>query len=332
VPSEPDVVRVLREFKRALLAGEAEQVATLTLRWRDVERLLEESILLLAQELADLHATGMPATQGAVMRLERYQRLLAQVLDEIARYTAYAERLVTTGQREMAALGLDAAHAAIRASGVRGGFNVLPVSAVEAMVGLAGDGSPLFDVLRKRALSPDAVEGLTQALVRGTALGWNPRKTARAMRSGLAEGLQKALVIARSEQLRVYRHATVEGYRQSGVVSGFRRLATKDARTCMACLVSDGEVFRLEQEMDDHPCGRCTAVPIIIGMPPVQWQTGAEWFGGLAESTQRRMLGDRRYELWREGRFGLEQLRRTAHSDVWGDSPRVATVAELVAA
>lgn len=326
---EPDVVRVVRAFKRDLLGREAGQIAEMTRRWRDIERLLEEAIQALAQEMRDIAAAGEAVTQGMLLRQERYRRLLVQVQREVERYTAYAERLVTAGQREMAGLALDGAHAAIRASGVRGAFDRLPVSAVQNMVGLAGDGSPLFGVLQRRALTPDAVEGLTQALIRGTALGWNPRKTALAMKNGLADGLQKALVIARTEQLRVYRHATTEAYRASGVVRGFQRLAAKDARTCMACLLSDGEVFGLESELDDHPGGRCVAVPIIIGGPEMTWQTGAEWFVGLPAEKQRAMMGARHYDAWKGGSFDLAALRRTVHSDVWGDSPRVATLAEL---
>ena len=123
--------------------------------------------------------------------------------------------------------------------------------------------------------------------------------------------------------------ATVEGYRESNVVSGFRRLAAKDGRTCLACLMSDGETFDLASDLTDHPNGRCVAVPILVGREPPQWQTGREWFETLPPERQREMMGAERYDAWSRGAFDLSALRRTAHSDVWGDSPRVATLAEL---
>jgi hypothetical protein len=111
-------------------------------------------------------------------------------------------------------------------------------------------------------------------------------------------------------------------------VSGFKRLVTKDARTCLACLASDGEVFESADELEDHPNGRCAAIPILTVGPQAQWENAAQWFDNLDEATQERMLGNK-YEAWSEGRIQFSDLRKTAHSETWGDSPRVATLAEL---
>lgn len=330
--AEPEVVRVMRAFKAALLDREAEAMARMGVRWREVERSLEMRIQSLLDEIQLLRETGHEPSRGQLLRMDRYQSLLRQVREELAGYEAWATRQIAAEQRELARMGIENAQAAIRASGVRVAFNRLSVSAVEYMVGLAGDGSPLFSVLKKRALWPEAVDGLTSALIKGVALGWNPRKTASRMADGLAQGLNKALLIARTEQLRAYRHASVEQYRASGVVSKMKRLATKDGRTCMACLMSDGELLELGEELSDHPGGRCTSVPVVIGMPEVRWQTGREWFECQSPERQREMMGPQYYEAWRAGLFDLGQLRTTVHSDVWGDSPRVRPLSELLAA
>ena len=78
------------------------------------------------------------------------------------------------------------------------------------------------------------LDRLGRTLIVGTAQGWNPRKTAARMKGDLAGGLQKALTIARSEQMRVYREATRAQYERSGVVSGQRRLSAHDDRVCPA--------------------------------------------------------------------------------------------------
>ncbi len=327
---EPAVVRVMREFKAGLLRREAGQVREMVRRWRDVERRLAGRIEALAEEIARERAAGAIVTQAQALQLERYQSLMAQVRAEVTTYERWLDGYVTAGQRELAGMGVQQAAASIRAAGVRAGFNVLPAEAVEYLAGLAADGAPLFDLLRARALWPEAVDGLTRTLTDAVAMGWNPRKTASRMADGLAQGLQKGLVIARSEQLRVYRRASVEQYRASGVVQAFRRLAAKDGRTCLACLARDGELIPLRQEMYDHLQGRCSTVPQLIGAPELRWQTGAQWFRTLDASTQRDIMGDGLYDAWKRGKgFDFAELAKLTHSDVWGKGLRVATLQEL---
>ena len=326
---ESQVAQVVRRFKSLLLDREAASMWQMAVRWRMVERTIEGHIDALATEIAQRQAEGEKVTPWHVQRMERYHRLQAQVRDELRRFQADAEAQIIANQRDYAELGIEAAYEAIRVGKAGVSFDRLPVSAVETMTGLAGDGSPLFSVLQKRAVTPEAVAGLTDSLVDAIAMGWNPRKTAVAMKDGLAQGLNKALVIARTEQLRSYRMANVAQFRESGVVRGFRRLVTKDARTCLACLMSDGETFALAEELTDHPNGRCVAVPVLAGEERPDWLQGRDWFESLPEDMQRQMMGDAKYESWQRDGWDLSALRKTAHSDVWGDSPRVATLEEL---
>ena len=263
MPKDPRVVRLMREYKAALLRREADQMREMGARWVLFERQLDREMQGLAEEIARTATAGTTMTARQIERLDRYQRLKAQTMRQVQGYQAWADSYVARGQTEMLDLGARQAADAIQAAGVRGGFNRINASALEFMVGLCRDGSPLFDVLKKRALSPDAVHGLTDELVKATGLGWNPRKTATAMKDGLAQGLDKALQIARTEQFRAYRFASDEEYRASGVVVSKRRLAAKDGRTCAACLAQDGDVIPLGTDMFDHPEGRCLGVPDI---------------------------------------------------------------------
>lgn len=326
--ADPEVVVIAREFKAALLAQERGAMLVMGRRWAMIERSLQTYIDALVQELGSIEALAS-MTPEQLYRMDRYQALVMQVREQMRLYERWAEGQITAAQRQAIEMGRETATESLAAMGVDMTWNRLPVRAAEIMVGLAGDGAPLFSLLQQRALWPDAVEGLTQALLKGMALGWGPRKTAARMADGLAEGMNKALTIARTETMRAYRMATVESYRESNVISGFRRLAAKDGRTCMACLMSDGETFDLADDLTDHPNGRCQAVPILAGQEPPQWQTGREWFETLPAERQRDMMGGAHYDAWKRDGWDLSELRRTAHSDTWGDSPRVATLAEL---
>lgn len=318
MPAPSRVVSVMNEFKADLLAREASQVSAMVARWRQVETRLEAQIAALAQE-----ATAVNATRGQIMRMERYQALLAQTREQIAYYEGYAEQTITQKQIEWGRLGLDEAATAIQESywdaGLNVSFNRLPTEAVERMVGLAGDGSPLFDVLQKRALYPDAVQGLTDALVQGVARGWNPKKTASRMADGLAEGLDKALTIARTEQLRVYRVSSQDQYRASGVVTGYRRLSAHDDRVCAGCLAEDGQECELDLDFEAHPNCRCTTVPIVEGVEPPEWTAGGDWFAEQDEETQREILGPGRYELWQNGQVSdFRAFATHLYDETWG--------------
>lgn len=326
--ADPAVVVAMRAFKRDLLARETGQMAAMTRRWLQIEKTLQGDLNALLGKADEWRKDGRNPTRAMIMGEERYRSLIAQANAEATRYQHYAEGLITSEQRYLGELGIEHAAEAIRAAGGVS-FNILPRDAVEYMTGLCGDGSPLFSLLKERAIAPDAVSGLTDALVKGIGAGYNPTKVARQMADGLSAGLQKALVIARTEQLRVYRTANVAQYRESGVVKSFRRLATKDARTCLACLARDGELIPLGREMYDHPMGRCTSIPVLEAGPEIEVETGAQWFERQSDGKQREILGAQRYKEWKGGVFQFSNLARVTHNDTWGDGLRVPTLQEL---
>lgn len=337
-PPEPLVVLRMREFKALLLARENAQMEQMARRWLDVERALDAQIYALAMEAKQLQDAGVTISKKRLFDLQRYRTLRAQVRDETAAYAQYTERIVTSGQASMAALGIDNAQETIQLSYWQHSripvfFNRLPIEAVENMVGIAGDGGPLGALIRQRMITDsDAMERLTRSLIEGTALGRNPRDTAEIMRTDLTGGLDKALVIARTEQLRVYRQASAAQYQASGVVTGQKRLTAHDSRVCPACLADEGHVYPINVSIPDHPNGRCTGVPVVKGLPEVKWLGGEAWFKTQDEATQRAILGNGRYDAWKSGSVNFGQFTRLQHNDVWGDNPQTPALSELLSA
>jgi len=337
-PPEPRVVTVLRDFKAELLARETRQMQAMARRWRGVEERLDAEIAALADQVAQMQAEGETINAARVWRLERYQKLQAQTLREFELYAEYAARDITGAQRDLAALGIEQSAQAIQWSywprlGV--GFERLPVEAVETMIGLAGDGAPIGDLLKLRMVRdalgnplPGVWDQLTQALINGTALGWNPRKTARQMRDSLAGGLQKALVIARTEQLRVYRLTAWEQYQRSGVVKAQRRLCAHDDRVCAACLADEGHIYF--GPIPDHPNGRCTGVPVVEGLPPITWTGGQDWFDRQSDARQLAIMGPDKLAAYRQGQFEFGALATRTQHPTWGGGLAVTPLSQLV--
>lgn len=110
----------------------------------------------------------------------------------------------------------------------------------------------------------------------------------------------RAEMIARTESLKASNAATVEAYRQSGVVEAKEWLAERDSRCCLFCLALDGKVIGLNKNYFDkgdtytvdgstmkfdftnvgeppaHPACRCTTIPVIVGSKSYTLEQKAE--------------------------------------------------------
>lgn len=333
MPTEPLVVRIMREFKEALLAEEQEQLLEMARRWLTIERALSGDMLSLAMHIDELRVAGETVSASRLFQLSRYRSLLAQTRVEVLRYADYAEGLIAGKQAEWGALAISNATDAINAAFISAGtvparFDILPVEAIQSMVGLAGDGSPLSQLLRDSYA--DAAEGITNALLRAITIGQNPRVTAAEMAEGMSVSLNRMMVTARTEQLRVYRDASRRQMASSGVVEGYRRLCAHDDRVCPACLMAEGRVYPLDEPLDEHPQGRCAQVPIVKDLPRVEWLAGEDWFTTQDEETQRTILGDKYFDAWQGGQFELSAIVSRREDDRWGASLHPTPLSELV--
>ena len=194
---------------------------------------------------------------------------------------------------------------------------------------LAQGGQPLDRILCNAY--PLAVEGITNKLITGAALGWQPRKTAREIlrNGGLDRALNHILLVARDQQIRHYRESQREAYGRSRVVYGYKRLAAKSDRTCMACLVLDGTIYATKQRMEIHPQDRCALVPLVIGRSIPAWRTGLAYFKQLSPARQKKMLGPGKFAAWKAGDFELRQLVTVKGNEVWGDGVQVTSLKAL---
>lgn len=312
------VVTTMNDFRAALLQRESAQMTAMAHQWLGVEQVLQAQTDALALQMANSNVT----TMGQLARMERYRDLRRQIDKELNKYADYAEGRITSGQRNMIVDALSHSQATVNAIATEAQitvpFNRLPVSAVENMVGLAGDGSPLRVILNDATRG--AGDALGQQLVNGIALGRNPIAVARqAMRLGLGQSFTRMQNISRTEMLRTYRQASLTSYQSSNVVIGYKRLSARDSRTCIGCLAADGRVYGLEG-FDSHVNCRCTMIPILKGIPPVQFETGQEWLVRQPESVQRSIMGPGRYDAWQSGRATLDDMVTTVQNDVWGAS------------
>lgn len=320
---EPRVVTVIREYRDALAQRELAVMQDMANQWVKIEQRLDSDIVALQLTMAQKAGENRVITQQMVWREERYQILKGNLAEAVKDYNRdYLVPTISKAQGDFGLFGIQAATDAIRASFTASfgpDFKVLNREAVETMVGFLGNGSPLNTLLKNDY--PEALEGLTQALINGVVRGASPIQVANEMTYGMGMGLDRSILIAGTEMNRTYRSAVIQEYRESGVVTGFRRLVLK-AGACMACLFLDGERLETKDELDDHPRGHCQAVPEVVGVGAPKWETGPEWFKGLDPAQQEEKLGPELFEKWQKEGFDLAGLVSKEHSSEWGSTPR----------
>lgn len=334
-PKDPTVVRVMHQFRADLMAREASTMQTMTRRWLGVEERLNVLFEATVERAQALQAEGKVLTQAQLFQLDRYRAMTLEAREQFTDFANWAGDFVGSTQLAAASDGLQAANEALAATFAdqgtnRPGWRPLNVEAANFQAGFAGDGTPLGQLIAEAW--PQAAQGITQELINGVALGHNPRRVARAMANGYSAGLDRSLTIARTEALRSYREMSRAQYQASGLVRAYQRLATRDHRTCIACLVKDGQTYDLREPLDEHPNGRCALVPVVHGFRPLEWQRGASWFEDQSEATQRDMLGGKAFDLWKAGRITLPDLVGVHTHPDWGDAIHVRSAAAALEA
>lgn len=280
--------------------------------WTRLEAMLNALLLEIGTEIP---------TRGQLTRMERYRALISQITIELTGLQALtgneigaAGDLISLGEqhaRELISLGMGGS------TQVAAMFNVLPRSAIETLLGFLDPAGPLF--ARLRNLAGVNAEYVAGAMIEGITLGWNPRRIARAVRDAFGRGLTDALRFVRTAQLWAYRESSrASMVANQSVLQGWVWSAHFDDRVCMSCVVMHGTVHPVTETLNDHHNGRCTPIPLVIGFDnPVQ-QTGLQWFTEQSEATQRALMGPGKYDAWRNGRIGLEQLTEERQDDVYG--------------
>jgi len=330
-------------FRRELLTNERAADS-------DMVRVYGEAWRRTSQRTADVQAqirtarlTGQSISPAWFYQQDRAETLQAQIEAELRRFAAYAEESTTALQRQAVtaagghAAGLVDLAAGVRPAGLEVPFDVLPTAALQDLVGFAADGSPLRDVFGEIA---GVAERVTDTLGASLAAGLGPRETARLLRRQFGVGLARALTISRTETLRAYREAMHRNYEaNSDVVEGWVWHATLTPRTCAACWAMHGTVHRLDERMDEHPNGRCTALPVLkpwrelgLDIPdrrPVV-VSGEDEFAKLTPAEQERVLGKAAFVAWQDGAVALKDFAAHRHSAEWGDTLQVASLEKML--
>jgi hypothetical protein len=66
-----------------------------------------------------------------------------------------------------------------------------------------------------------------------------------------------------------------------------------------------------------------------MGVSEPAWQSGVSWFRSQSEADQRSILGESRFQAWKDG-ASLEDMSKFVSNPTWGGSFVPTPVSELV--
>lgn len=188
---------------------------------------------------------------------------------------------------------------------------------------------------RRAPLAHDAATAMRRSLIRGVALGQNPRTTAahmlRTSERHFNGGLTRALNIARTETLDAQRSAAAAYQLQHrDVLRGWVWTCKLDGRSCPACWARHGTVHPLtEPGPHDHQQGRCVRTPLTrswaelgIGMrePPSVLPDAESRFRSLPRARQLAIMGKARLDALDDGTLEWGDLAVNRTNPGWRDS------------
>jgi hypothetical protein len=322
LPESP-LIEAIARFRAEVLAGERTRAVRIVNAYGRVYRQLQAAIESLAEQLAVLDQP----TPNQIRRLAALRSLREQIAERVNAFGQFADFELEEGAREAIARGL--AHVeqltllsvpAPLQPAVTGVFNRLHAAAVETMIGFLAPESPLHGALTVQ-LGTAVADAVSDRLIAGIALGYNPRKTAAIIRRELGRGLTWSLTTTRTAQLWAYREASrASMIANSDIIRGWVWFSARDVRTCASCWAMHGSVHKPSEVLNDHHCGRCVAVPLTVLEPePSDKATPGEvLFGRLSEQEQRAILGPGKYAAWREGLFDFSALSTESVDRVYG--------------
>lgn len=331
-----NIVQITRAYAKALRANDAEAAKAILAVWFRTLKNIERSIEVLITEAETLKAIGEEVSEFTLARSGRLKALKSQIEGELRYFAEIAADITTNAQRKAVELALrnaeEGINASIQAAPDRviasATFERLPIEAVEKMVGALSDGSPLRNwMIEKAGVNWTEVR---DPILQGLAEGWNPRKTAKAIRPALNENRTRALVTARQAQMNASREASIESYKaNSRIISGYYWLAALDLRTCPICWAMNGKFFESIPDFATHINCRCTTVPAVKSVP-IEIPKGEDKFRELDPDHQRKILGAGRYAMYEAGEVGsLGEFVARFDDEDWGPGRRLRTVKEM---
>lgn len=313
-----DVVELAQRYRRHLQTLDTKAVMRLVQAYSMLFRRIQSDIdaLVLAIERSE------DISVAQIRKLAQYERLLTDVAEESKRYADYLDLELRQAVNNAAKIGVRDARNLVSLSvnnvrQIMDRWNTLNPDVIVQALGYFDPQGPL--VRRLREFVPLSVERVQDTVIDSIARGRNPRVLARELERAFGINLTDALRLSRTAQIYAYREANRASYiANESIIQGWVWMSSLDTeRTCMSCVALHGSFHKLSEPLNDHHNGLCYMIPKTI-VTTGEIEPGERWFEQQSESVQRRMMGNAKFEAWRDGKIKINQLSHEQEDEIWG--------------
>lgn len=340
-----DTLRIVDRLRTQLERMTDAQTLALTRAWVEAYATLAPDFQAAITELVSAGGTVPRSTVAKNIRLRDALQTSRAMLDELARTT----ETVVVNDVGQAVLDAVDGHAAVVAS-------QMPPTTAPGLSFTRMSPDALAAIVERTTaqihsatlpLAADTERVMKRALIRGIAVGDNPRRTASRIMAQTEQrfngGLTRALTIARTESLDAHRAATRASEKtNTKILAEWEWHAALNARTCPSCWAMHGTRHPLDESgPDDHQNGRCARVTVTktwaelgftgIEEPPSMTPDAQTEFNNLTPDTQLAIMGPGRLDALQSGRISWADLSTVKQTPGWRDSHTVAPLKNLLA-
>lgn len=316
-----DLSRAIARARRQIEANEAPIRRQLAAAYRRAIDELDADLAAVTRMIRDARAAGVEVSPDWLRRQGRYRTLIVQAETQFARFSRDGLRILRAGQLRAVSGGAAEAWELMQAAQINVGFGAnINTPAVERVVSALSGDSPLRGVLDR--YGDNAARVIEERLVQGIIQGTGPREVTRQIRRELGSGLNRARLdtLVRTEMQRAFRGSLAESFKSmEHLGEGYRRVAAKSSRTCLACLALDGKISK-KPPTRFHPRCRCIFHLVPIGGASA-YESGEDWLRRQPEATQRAMFpSGESHARFQNGTLNLKDFVGYKRSSVWGPS------------
>jgi hypothetical protein len=291
-------------------------------------------------ELMQAQLDNGTLTRATINKSSAYNKLIKDIEHELDDYSTWMKTEVKTASTESAKQGLAggrylllvalAGSLGVPTSDVpRELVNYAPTTVLDFLQEYLKPSGPLYAKIDE--LSGYHADKIAAGILERVGEGMNPRLIGEWITDAYGVGLTDSMRQMRTVQLYSYRQANNEvQIANKDLLEGVVWSAELDDRVCMSCVALHGQVFPVGSVCDDHHNGRCAFLPWVKGVPNPIEQTGEDWFKQQDENTQKSMMGDAKYEAFKENKFTFDKLTKEYNNDVFGIMKTEATLKDLL--
>lgn len=176
---------------------------------------------------------------------------------------------------------------------------------------------PEWNSLLKR-LGNNQLDRSSNIIINGLIQELSPRQIARQLVNASNMIYNDALTLTRTLQLTSYRDTyAIYQLENQDFITKQIRIASLDARCCLACIALHGTEIPVGSRIDDHYNGRCIGVSVTVGYNK-SIKSGSEWFATLPANKQKEIMGIGNYTAYKEGKVSLEDYVKEVNDPIFG--------------